>query len=470
MKALVTGASGFLGGWLCKALCEKGWEVHVLLRPTSDRSSLKNLNLHFHTGDVTDLDSFMQASQGVEIVFHLAGLVAHTSNPKGFIWRTPQVLLACTTKINPKGFIWRTPQALLACTTKINPKGFIWRTPQALLACTTKINPKGFIWRTPQALLACTTKINPKGFIWRTPQALLACTTKINPKGFIWRTPQALLACTTKINPKGFIWRTPQVLLALKEGEKKTEISNTMGIENMQKVNVQGTAHAIEVCQAQKAKLIHISSVVAVGASKKPSILNEQSPYDPSLSEIGYFHTKKQAEILVQKACKEGKITAVILNPSTIYGPGDMKKESRRVQLKVAQGRFPFYTSGGVSVVDVESVVSACIKAVEKGRLGERYILSGENISIKELFSLIAKANGVRPPFIYLNNFILNRLAEMGEGLQRLGFSFPIQKESARLATLYHWFDHSKAKQELEFTPMTAKQAIKNSIQWWQNE
>ncbi|MDE0119652.1 MAG: NAD-dependent epimerase/dehydratase family protein [Bdellovibrionales bacterium] len=320
MKVLVTGASGFLGGWLCKALCEKGWEVHTLLRPTSDKSTLKDLNLHFHTGDVTDLDSFMRASQGVEIVFHLAGLVSHTSK---------------------------------------------------------------------------------------------------------------------QLNP-------------------------------MQKVNVQGTAHAIEVCQAQKARLIHISSVVAVGASKKPIVLNEQSPYDLSLSQIGYFHTKKQAEILVQKACKEGKITAAILNPSTIYGPGDMKKESRRVQLKVAQGRFPFYTSGGVSVVDVESVVSACIKAVEKGRPGERYILSGENISIKELFSLIAKANKMKPPFIHLNNFLLHSLSEIGTGLQSLGFSFPIHRESARLATLYHWFDHSKAKQELDFTPMTAKQAINNSLKWWQ--
>ena len=319
MKVLVTGASGFLGGWLCKALYEKGWEVHALLRPTSDKSTLQNLNLQFCTGDVTDLDSFQQAAKGVDLVFHLAGLVAHSSKQ----------------------------------------------------------------------------------------------------------------------------------------------------LKAMQKVNVQGTAHAIEVCQAQKAKLIHISSVVAVGASKKPIVLNEHSPYDPSLSQIGYFSTKKQAEMLVQKACKEGKIEAVILNPSTIYGPGDMKKGSRKVQLKVAQGRFPFYTSGGVSVVDVQSVVSACIKAVEKGRLGERYILSGENISIKELFSLIAEANGVRPPFIHLNNFLLRILAEMGTGLQSLGFRFPIHRESARLASLYHWFDHSKAKQELGFTPMNAKQAIENSIKWW---
>ena len=319
MKALVTGASGFLGNALCKALHKEKWQVHALLRPTSDRSDLNNLDLHFHTGDVTDLPSFQQAAQGVDIVFHLAGLVAHS----------------------------------------------------------------------------------------------------------------------------------------------------VKNLKAMQKVNVDGTAHAIEVCRLSGARLIHVSSVVAVGASSKPVVLNEQSPYDPNLSRIGYFSTKKQAEVLVQKACEKGDISAVILNPSTIYGVGDMKKASRKVQAKVAKGRFPFYTSGGVSVVDLGSVVSACVRAVEKGRKGERYILSGENISIKQLFSLIAGAAEVKAPFIHLNNFLLYPLAEIGTLLQSLGFSFPVTRESARLASLYHWFDHSKAREELDFKPLPAKRAIENSIKWY---
>ncbi len=323
MKVLVTGASGFLGAWLCRALCEKGWQVHALLRPTSDKHGLQGLNLHFHTGDVTDLHSFTKSAQGMELIFHLAGLVSHAGHHR---------------------------------------------------------------------------------------------------------------------------------------------------LKAMQAVNVQGTANAIEVCRIQKAKLIHISSVVTVGASAKPLILNEESPYDPSLSQIGYFHTKKQAEILVQKSCKKKQISAVILNPSTVYGAGDMKKESRKVQAQVAQGRFPFYTSGGVSVVDVQSVVKACLQAVEKGRQGERYILSGENISIKELFSLIAKANSVKPPFIHLNNFLLRMLAETGAGLQKLNIKFPVNRESAQIASLYHWFDHSKAMQELGFSPMKAKPAIENSIKWWASQ
>ena len=318
MKALVTGATGFLGSHLCKALCEKGWEVHILRRLKSDISELKNLSLNVHTGDVTDLDSFMRAGRGMDVIFHLAGLVSHSNQ-----------------------------------------------------------------------------------------------------------------------------------------------------LNAMQKVNVHGTKQAIQVCKQQGIKLIYASSVVAVGASTKPVVLNEESSYEPSLSEIGYFQTKKQAEILVQNACKKREISAVILNPSTVYGAGDMKKESRKAQKRVAQGLFPFYTSGGVSVVDVKSVTQAFLQAVEKGRTGHRYILSGENISIKQLFSLIAQTAGVKPPFIPLNRFFLGALGRAGTGLQKLGFRFPVSRESARLACLYHWFDNSKAVQELGFAPSKARTAIKDSINWW---
>jgi len=210
-----------------------------------------------------------------------------------------------------------------------------------------------------------------------------------------------------------------------------------------------------------------MSSVVAVGASTKPEVLNEDSNYNMEKYKIGYFDTKKQAEILVQKACKKGLLSAVILNPSTVYGVGDMKKESRRIQQKVAQGRFPFYTSGGVSVVDVESVIQACLRAVEKGRSGERYILSGDNISIKKLFSLIAKAGKQKPPFIYLNNYLLHSLGAIGNSLQKLRINFPINPESAHLASFYHWFDHSKATGELGFSPFPAHKAIENSVKAW---
>ncbi len=123
----------------------------------------------------------------------------------------------------------------------------------------------------------------------------------------------------------------------------------------MEKVNVQGTANVIEACLQQKVpRLVHLSSVVAVGAGfSENEILNENSIYNISHLNMGYFETKRQAEELVIQACRERQLNAVILNPSTIYGAGDARKGSRGMQLKVAQGKLKFFPKGGVNFIPV---------------------------------------------------------------------------------------------------------------------
>src|SRR5690606_38059941 len=121
----------------------------------------------------------------------------------------------------------------------------------------------------------------------------------------------------------------------------------------MERVNVQGTRNVIDACRAAKVKkLVHLSSVVAIGASfDGKTLLNEESEFNLGHLNLGYFETKRKAELHVVDAAKRGDFETVILNPGTIYGAGDAKKGSRKTQIKVAQGRFPFYPSGGVNVV-----------------------------------------------------------------------------------------------------------------------
>lgn len=235
----------------------------------------------------------------------------------------------------------------------------------------------------------------------------------------------------------------------------------------MEDVNIGGTKKVIEAMQQfPKAKLVYMSSVVAVGASFEAKTLNEGSPYGISRLNLGYFETKRAAEELVMDACRRGRIEAVILNPSTIYGAGDAKKGSRKTQVKVAQGKFPFYTSGGVSVVSVHDVVAAVLRAREVGRNGERYILSGENLTIHELFKRIAKFAGVEPPSIHLPNFLVHAIGKIGDGLEAIGRKGPINSENAWTSTLYHWFDHTKAAHELGFRPRAADEALRESVDW----
>lgn len=221
----------------------------------------------------------------------------------------------------------------------------------------------------------------------------------------------------------------------------------------MEKINVQGTQNIIDACFTNRVRrLVHVSSVVAVGAAfSSNQILSEESEYNLTHLNMAYFETKRKAEQLVIEAAHK-QLDAVIVNPSTVYGGGDAKKGSRKTQLKVAQGKMPFYTSGGVNVVAVEDVVAGILSAWKKGRTGERYILAGENILIKDLFAMIADISGVHAPKILIPNWLMRLTRPLGD--------------QAWTAILFHWFDSSKAQRELDFHPRPARQAVESSIRW----
>lgn len=240
--------------------------------------------------------------------------------------------------------------------------------------------------------------------------------------------------------------------------------------EQMEKVNVGGTRNVVEAVAGTKAKLIYMSSVVAVGASFDRRPLDEDSPFNVHHLDLGYFETKRAAEQIVTEATKAGRIQSVILNPSTIYGAGDAKKGSRKTQLKVAQGRFPFYTAGGVSIVSVHDVVDALLVAPTRGRNGERYILSGENITIQDMLTRIAKFAGAPPPRYYLPSPVVHAIGRVGDLMLKLGRKGPLTSENAWTSLLYHWFDHSKATRELGFDPRPADVALKESVDWMKQE
>lgn len=240
----------------------------------------------------------------------------------------------------------------------------------------------------------------------------------------------------------------------------------------MERVNVDGTRNVIEAIRASRAKpkLVYMSSVVAVGSSFDGTPLNENSEFNLKHLDLGYFETKRAAEDLVRLATRKGQIESVTLCPSTIYGAADAKKGSRKMQLKVARGKFPFYTSGGVSVVSIHDVVPAILTARTKGRNGERYILSGENITIRNLFERIAGIAGVKPPSIYLPRAAVFTIGKTGDLLEKMGRKGPLNSETAWTSLLFHWYDHSKAKEELGFSPRPAQDALSESVGWMKQQ
>ncbi|MCO5112878.1 MAG: NAD-dependent epimerase/dehydratase family protein [Bdellovibrionaceae bacterium] len=234
----------------------------------------------------------------------------------------------------------------------------------------------------------------------------------------------------------------------------------------MEKINVLGTENMLAVAKATPSikRFVHLSSVVAVGAGRTPfEILDENSPYLISSYNFGYFETKRKAEKLVLAEAQAGNLDAFALNPSTVYGPGDMLKGSRKSQLKVMRGKLPFYPHGGVNVVGVFEVVDTIYKSVELAKTGERYILCGdENLYIKDLLEKIAALAGSKPPKIELPSSIMNLMGFIG----KFTGGKPIDSETAKVTQLYHWFRCTKAKKELEFKPSPVDEALQSSVKW----
>jgi len=236
----------------------------------------------------------------------------------------------------------------------------------------------------------------------------------------------------------------------------------------MEKVNVEGTYHVLEACRKRGIRnLLYVSSVVAIGAGLKPSeILNEKSNYNLENFQFGYFETKRRAEQLVMEAHQKQLMEAFIVNPSTIYGAGDALKGSRKSQVKVAQGKLKFYPSGGSSVVGVEDLVDGMMRVWTRGRSGERYILAGENLLIKEIFSYIAEIAGVSKPWCQIPDPLFLGIARFADWMRPLGLGGSFGYENAKVATMYHYFDSSKARAELGYNPRPAREAIEKSVLW----
>ncbi len=322
MKALVTGASGFVGAAVARALLRAGWQVRALVRPTADRRNLVGLALECVPGDLADVASLEPALAGCEGLFHVAAEYR--------------------------------------------------------------------LWTTE-------------------PQRLY----QSNVDG-----TRNLLDAARRAGVRRLVYTSSVATLGLREDGSASDESDTAGLADM------------------------------VGHYKRSKFLAEQ---------------------WVLQAAQAG-LPVVVVNPSTPVGPGDVKPTpTGRMVLDAASGRMPAYVDTGLNIVHVDDVAEGHLLAFHHGRVGERYILGGTDLSLRQILTIIAALVGRRPPRVRLPLSLALPLAYAAEACARIGrFETRITVDGVRMARHHMYFSSAKAARELGYRWRPPEQALADAVRWFQ--
>ena len=234
--------------------------------------------------------------------------------------------------------------------------------------------------------------------------------------------------------------------------------------------NVAGTVDLMRAAQAAGVeRVVYCSSVAALGLRKDGVPADEATPVTEDAVVGIYKKSKYRAEQAVLAMVRDEGLHAVIVNPAAPVGPRDVKPTpTGRMIADAAAGRLPAYVDTGLNLVHVDDVAEGHVLALERGRIGERYILGNENLTLAQVFALVAEVAGRRPPRLKLNREMLWPLALGCEAAARLtGITPLVTRDHLRMARKTMFFSSDKARAELGFSPRPARQAVADAVAWF---
>lgn len=235
-----------------------------------------------------------------------------------------------------------------------------------------------------------------------------------------------------------------------------------------EEVNILGTQNVIRACLAKKVKrLIHFSSIHALSPFPLNEVIDESRPLISDKKAPYYDLSKAAGELEIQKAIQSG-LNAIILNPCGVIGPSDFEpSEMGKLIRKMSCKKFLLLCKGGFNWVDVRDVVAAAITAETQGKIGERYLLSGEWLSLSKILKIIQKQTGKTSFCCSLPASLASYIAVVIEACCRLtksSSSFTVT--AVRSLQHYRYVSNDKAKRELGFNARPIEETIIDTLAW----
>ena len=237
------------------------------------------------------------------------------------------------------------------------------------------------------------------------------------------------------------------------------------------RVNVEGTKNLMQAAiNAGVGRIVYTSSVATLGLNSDGTPADENTPVSFANMIGHYKRSKFLAEQAVQQMINQQQLPAIIVNPSTPIGPRDIRPTpTGRMVLDAACGRMPAYVDTGLNVVHVDDVAKGHLLALQRGEVGERYILGGHDMSLQQIFDVISDITGRPAPKIKLPHNLVLPIAYLSEAWAWLirGPEPRATVDGVRMSKKLMYFCSDKAKRALGYASRPASEALSDAVNWF---
>lgn len=247
--------------------------------------------------------------------------------------------------------------------------------------------------------------------------------------------------------------------------------------DKLMAVNVTGTRNMITKCLAHPEceKMVYVSSTGAIPEGPMGSKIKEVDkfePNDPTKVVGAYSQSKAKASQMVMDSIRVMGLKACIVHPSGILGPNDYAiGETTHTLLQIIKGEMPIGMQGSFNLCDVRDLAAGCIAAVDKGRIGEAYILANETVTLKEMCQMLQEECNCKKIKCYLPLSLADKIARMLEKKAKKSGEKPMMTTfSVYNLARNNEFDYSKAKEELGYTTRSYRETIHDEVVWMRKE